>query len=97
MNTHNIIHTNTYCNILLDITLCINCNIINNITRNIIMKIHSTKIIKLIEKERVVTSSEVAESFGVSWNTAEKYLMELALEGRVDRIKKAGVTLWLLK
>jgi Mn-dependent DtxR family transcriptional regulator len=61
------------------------------------MKIHSTKIIKLIEKERVVTSSEVAESFGVSWNTAEKYLMELALEGRVDRIKKAGVTLWLLK
>jgi Mn-dependent DtxR family transcriptional regulator len=61
------------------------------------MKIHSKKIMELITKERVVTSSEVAEFFKVSWNTAEKYLMELALEGKVDRIKKAGVTLWLLK
>jgi Mn-dependent DtxR family transcriptional regulator len=61
------------------------------------MKIHSKKIIELIKKERIVTSSEVAENFKVSWNTAEKYLMELALEGRVDRIKKVGVTLWLMK
>lgn len=61
------------------------------------MKIHSKDIIKLIEKERIVTSSEVAEFFNVSWNTGEKYLMELALEGKVDRIKKAGVTLWIIK
>jgi len=61
------------------------------------MRIHSANIIRLIEKERVVTSSEVASVFNVSWNTAEKYLMELALEGRVERIKKVGVTLWLLK
>jgi len=72
-------------------------NLITCIIRNIIMKIHSTKIIKMIEKEKVVTSSEVAGFFGVSWNTAEKYLMELALEGRVERIKKTGVTLWLIK
>lgn len=68
-----------------------------NTNRSIVMKIHSDKIIKLIKKERIVTSSEVAEVFGVSWNTAEKYLMELALEGRVERIKKAGVNLWLLR
>ena len=68
-----------------------------SMNRYIIMKIHSEKIIELIKKERVVTSSEVAEFFKVSWNTAEKYLMELALDAKVDRIKKVGVTLWLLK
>lgn len=68
-----------------------------NISRYIVMKIHSEKIIGLIKREKVVTSSEVAEFFKVSWNTAEKYLMELALDGRVERIKKVGVTLWLLK
>ena len=36
------------------------------------MKIHSGGIVKLIRKEKVVTSSEVAEGFGVSWNTADK-------------------------
>ena len=63
----------------------------------IIMKIHSYKIIALIKKEKIVTSSEVAEKFSVSWNTAEKYLMELALDGKVERIKKVGVNLWMLK
>jgi len=61
------------------------------------MKIHSKQIIELITKERVVTSSEVAEKLRVSWNTAEKYLLELIIEGKVERIKKSGVTLWLLK
>jgi len=61
------------------------------------MKIHSDKIIALIKKERIVTSSEVAEKFSVSWNTAEKHLMELALDRRVERIKKVGVNLWMLK
>lgn len=60
------------------------------------MKIHSGAIVKLIRKEKVVTSSEVAESFGVSWNTADKYLMELLVEGKVERIKKVGVNLWIL-
>ena len=32
-----------------------------------------------------------------AWNTAEKHLLELALEGRVLRLKKAGVNLWVLK
>ena len=61
------------------------------------MNMHSRDIIDLIKKERVVTSSEVAEIFGVSWNTADKYLVELLIEGKIVRIKKAGVTLWLLK
>ena len=59
------------------------------------MNIHN--IVKFIRKERVVTSSEVAEKYKVSWNTAEKYLLELALEGKVLRLKKAGVNLWVLK
>jgi Mn-dependent DtxR family transcriptional regulator len=60
------------------------------------MNIHSV-IIKFIKKERVVTSSEIAKSLDVSWNTAEKYLLELAVEGKIERIKKLGVNLWLLR
>lgn len=60
------------------------------------MKIPDDKLLSMIKKERIVTSSEVAERFEVSWNTAEKYLMELLISGKVDRIKKAGVTLWVI-
>ena len=55
------------------------------------------EIIKLIEKTRVVTTSEIAEKLGVSWNTAEKHLLELTIEGKVIRMKKAGVNLWVAK
>ncbi len=61
------------------------------------MNTHSKKIIELIKKEKVVTSSEVAGAIGVSWNTADKYLLELLVEGKVNRIKKVGVNLWVLK
>jgi DeoR/GlpR family transcriptional regulator of sugar metabolism len=39
------------------------------------MNIHSKKIMEMVEKEGVVTSSEVADSLGVSWNTAESYTL----------------------
>ena len=55
------------------------------------------KIIDFARKDRVVTTAEISNEFGVSWNTAEKYLLELALDGKVKRIKKAGVNLWVLK
>ena len=60
------------------------------------MNIHK-KILDLIKKEKVVTSSEVADKLGVSWNTAEKYLLELVIEGKIEKIKKSGVNLWILK
>ncbi len=60
------------------------------------MKISNKKILDLITKEKVVTSSEVAKTFNLSWNTAEKYLMELLIERKLQRIKKKGVTLWIL-
>lgn len=55
------------------------------------------KIIEKIVKIKVVTTSEIAEDFEVSWNTAEKHLLELALDGKVTRMKKAGVNLWVIK
>ena len=61
------------------------------------MKSHSQKILQLIKKEKVVTSSEVAKNLKVSWNTAEKNLLELIIEGKIKRIKKAGVNLWVTK
>jgi ribosomal protein S25 len=60
------------------------------------MKISNNKILGMIKSERVVTSSEVAKKFNLSWNTAEKYLMELLIERKVERIKKEGVTLWMM-
>jgi ribosomal protein S25 len=58
------------------------------------MEIHS-KIFEIVKKERVVTSSEIAEKFNISWNTAEKYLLELVIEGKIEKIKKMGVNLWI--
>jgi len=59
------------------------------------MKSHKDRIIELLKKEEVVSSSEVARFLKVSWNTAEKYLLELALDGKLRRKKKEGGNLWL--
>lgn len=61
------------------------------------MNIHSKKIIDLVEKEIVITSSEIAKLLKVSWNTADSYLKDLALENKLIRIKKEGVNLWIKK
>lgn len=53
------------------------------------------KILKFLGEKKVVTSSEIAKFLGISWNTAQNYLMELALDGDVIRIKKEGVNLWM--
>jgi len=57
----------------------------------------SNKILKYLGEKRVITSSELAKLLGVSWNTAEKYLLELGMNNKVIKIKKDGVNLWLLK
>jgi Mn-dependent DtxR family transcriptional regulator len=54
-------------------------------------------ILETSRKSRVVTTSEIANKFNISWNTAEKYLLELALDSKVERMKKAGVNLWVGK
>lgn len=63
------------------------------------MKYHKIReeILRFVKKNRVVTTSELASHFKISWNTADKYMLELVIEGKVDRLKKAGVNLWLLK
>lgn len=60
------------------------------------MSIHK-RIFELIKKKRIVTSSEVAKEMRISWNTAEKYLLELIIEGKLEKIKKEGVNLWVIK
>lgn len=59
------------------------------------MNPHSSKLIAYISQEKVVSSSDVARFLSVSWNTAERYLIELLLEKRIVRVKREGVTLWL--
>lgn len=77
----------------------INTNMINKrlLQSNIDMNIHSRKIMDILKREKVVTSSEIAKSLKISWNTADKYLLELLVEGKLERIKKEGVNLWLRK
>jgi len=55
------------------------------------------KILKLLRDKKVITSSELAKFLGISWNTAQSYLMDLALDNQLIRIKKEGVNLWILK
>jgi predicted HTH transcriptional regulator len=63
------------------------------------MKLHNlkTKILDFAKKDRVITTAEISTEFETSWNTAEKYLLELTLDGKFKRLKKAGVNLWVLK
>ncbi len=63
------------------------------------MKLHNSrqKILDFAKKDKVITTMEIANHFQISWNTAEKYLLELALDNKFKRIKKAGVNLWMLK
>jgi predicted ArsR family transcriptional regulator len=61
------------------------------------MKAHRERILAYIKKERVVSSSDVAKLLKISWNTADSQLKDLVIEGKIERIKKEGMTLWLLK
>ncbi len=63
------------------------------------MSLHNLKarILKFAKKDGVITTAEIASEFKVSWNTAEKYLLEMALDNRLKRVKKAGANLWVLK
>ncbi|MBS3077385.1 DUF977 family protein [Candidatus Pacearchaeota archaeon] len=61
------------------------------------MKSHRERIIEFVKKEKVATSSDVARFLKVSWNTAESHLKDLVIEGKLERMKKKGVTLWILK
>ncbi len=63
------------------------------------MRLHNTKkeILNFAKKDKVITTAEIANEFKISWNTAEKYLLELTLDDKFKRIKKAGVNLWVLK
>lgn len=55
------------------------------------------KILKIITKERISTTNEIAGKLEVSWNTVEKHLLELTIKGKIEKIKKLGANLWLPK
>ncbi|MBU2496958.1 MAG: winged helix-turn-helix transcriptional regulator [Nanoarchaeota archaeon] len=55
-----------------------------------------TKILEIAKKQKgVITTSEIASELNISWNTAEKYLLELTLEGKLEKLKKVGANIWL--
>lgn len=55
------------------------------------------KIFDHIKKEQIVSSSDIARLLKVSWNTADSYLKELIIEGKIKRIRKGVMTLWMKK
>ena len=68
----------------------------NNNSNNISTKSHND-ILRFLHSTPITTTSEISEKFSLSWNTAEKRLLELAVDNKVEKIKKAGVNLWVLK
>jgi len=54
-------------------------------------------IFPLFKKEKVLTTSEVSKKLNINWSTAEKGLLELVINGKIERIKKLGVNLWILR
>ena len=70
----------------------------HNHAHNVSAEDFKKEILKVVEKKgKVVTTSEIAGQLNVSWNTAEKHLLELVIENKLVRLKKAGVNLWVLK
>lgn len=71
----------------------------NKLPINNPMNLHNLpkEIVKFTRESRAVTTSEVASHFKISWNTAEKYLLELVLGDKLLRLKKKGVNIWLVK
>lgn len=55
------------------------------------------EILRIIGGVKVVTTSEIAAELKISWNTAENHLLELTLENKITRMKKAGVNLWVIR
>jgi len=59
---------------------------------------HRDKIIDYLGKAKVATTGEVAGFLKISWNTANSWLKDLLIEGKIERIKKeGGLNLWLKK
>ncbi len=54
-------------------------------------------IMEFLKKHKITTSAEISRFLNISWNTAERYLLELALEKKVERIKKGKITIWMKK
>ena len=78
--------------------MCIHNNINKNKDKRLLMNNQiRKKILTYLGKEKVVTSSELAKHLGVSWNTAQNYLLRLLVEKEIIEIKKEGVNLWLKK
>lgn len=71
-------------------------NIHNIIHINNHMNIHK-EILEFVKGKKVITSSELAKHLKISWNTADKYLLEEVISGDIERIKKEGVNLWMIK
>lgn len=70
----------------------------NKAIKNNKLKLMESHILSFIkEVGGITTTSEMASELKMSWNTAEKKLLELALDGKVNRMKKPGLNLWLIK
>jgi len=51
----------------------------------------------LFKKDKILTTSEVAKALMINNGTARNALLNLVVEGKINRMKKTGVTLWMMK
>ncbi len=54
-------------------------------------------IYKMFNKEKILTNSEVAKKLNINAATANSKLTDLLIQGKIRRLKKRGITLWIKK
>ncbi len=54
-------------------------------------------IYNLFKKEKILVSSDVAKKLNIASGTAERYLLELVIDGKIIRIKKKRLSIWMRK
>ena len=56
-----------------------------------------SKILDLLRKKSPQTTLEIAKGMKLSWHVVQEQLLEMQIDGKVDRIKVGGQNLWYLK
>lgn len=55
------------------------------------------QIFNFFSKEKILTSGDISQKLNINRGTAERHLLELVIDGKIERIKKEKINLWMLK
>jgi len=56
-----------------------------------------SQVYRLFNKKRLLITSDIMKALNITHATAQRNLIELFIQGKIDRLKKEGITLWMIK